>query len=114
MSESCLDGGVLARCEAAGGTVGPTLPCLHQGSCSSRQSMLPTPLPEYLWQQVSSDLRVERILYIKFDYSLLPINEYLNICCLESDYQIWPSSVERTDVSAYWFTASALAHLHKQ
>ena len=30
-----------------------------------------------------------------FDYSLLPMNEHSNIRSTESDYQIWPSSVER-------------------
>ena len=40
-------------------------------------------------------LRIERILYIKFDYSLLSMNEYSNIRSTGSDYQIWPSSVER-------------------
>ena len=39
-------------------------------------------------------VRVERILYIKLDYSLLPMNEYSNIRSTGSDYQIWPSSVE--------------------
>ena len=40
-------------------------------------------------------LRVKRILYIKFDCSLLPMNKYSNIRSTGSDCQIWPSSVER-------------------
>ena len=49
-----------------------------------------------LWVCPTYVLRVERILYIKFDYSLPPMNEYSNIRSTESDYQIWPSSVERS------------------
>ena len=40
-------------------------------------------------------VRVEQILYFKFDYSLLPMNEYSNIRSTGSDYQIWPFSVEQ-------------------
>ena len=35
------------------------------------------------------------MLYIKFDYSLLPMNKYSNIHSTGSDHQIWPSSVEQ-------------------
>ena len=42
-----------------------------------------------------SVLRVERILYIKFDFSLLPMNEYSYIRSTGSDDHIWPSFVER-------------------
>ena len=43
----------------------------------------------------TSGVRVKRILNIKFDYSLLPMNEYSKIRSTGSNYQIWPSSVER-------------------
>ena len=40
-------------------------------------------------------VRVERILNIKFDYSLLRMNEYSNIRSTGRDYLIWLSSVKR-------------------
>ena len=40
-------------------------------------------------------LRVKQILYLKFDYSLFPVNKYSNIRSIRSDCQIWQSSVKR-------------------